>query len=144
MLLFNVYMAMSRYCCMCICWLAHILSVYIRGGHHTLCSICLHLILLTPSLLLKRGFCVFPISFQASISIPCFCPGTEVWGIVWSCLTFYVGFIYMDSGSRVCAMSILNHCTVSQDFVCNTLKGSRRKNGIGYDNLLIHRGYLTV
>lgn len=144
MLLFSVYMAMSRYCCMCICGLAHILSVYIRGGHHPLCSIRLHLILLTPSLLRKRGFCVSPISFQPSISIPCFCPGTEDWGIMWSCLTFYIGLIYMDSGSRVCAMSILNPCTVSQDFVCNTLKGSRRKNGIGYDNLLIHRGYLTV
>lgn len=33
MLLFNVYMAMSRYCCMCICGLANILSVYIRGTY---------------------------------------------------------------------------------------------------------------
>lgn len=54
------------------------------------------------------------------------------------------GLVDMDSGSRVCAMSVLYHCTVSQDLSVNTLRGSRRKNGIGYDNLLIHRDYLTV
>lgn len=64
MLSFNVYMAVSRYGCMCICGLAHILSVYIRGGRHTLCSISLHLNLLTPSLLLLKEVSVFPPSLS--------------------------------------------------------------------------------
>lgn len=147
-------MAVNRYGYRRICVLAHILTVYVRDPVPSVSTLFSwhHFCYWTWRFLCFPDFFLTTVSARLMavrprdplIFVSCPCPSTEVWGIMWLYLAFYVGLGETDSGPHVHAMSVLNHWTISWAFVCDTFWRSGRKNGTGYDKLLRHTGYLAV